>query len=172
MVRLSRSHCGRALIALASAAAVSGLAGQAQAATLRGAVVHLDGSASSFAVAAASGRLYAVRSRRLPALGSEVVVQARPLLDGTYRFERLRVVGHVSHRIRIRGRVSSTNPLVGRFTVSAPGVSMVVRRPGVSLAHLALDYVMPPIGADVIVTGTVDGHGDLEDQSVLQVQLA
>jgi hypothetical protein len=69
--------------------------------------------------------------------------------------------------VRIRGTVSYVDRRTGAFTVSAPGVSMLVVRGRGRAAHVASSPSSPPpVGSQVVVTGTVDDQGDLQDQSV------
>ena len=137
-------------------------AGAAEGATLRGVVVHHNARAHSFTVADRAGRLYAVHARRSPRLQSIVVVSARRLHDGTFALVHERTVGRHSRQVRIRGVVSYVNRRSGAFTVSAPGVSMLVhsRRSGARAAD-----ALPAVGSDVVVSGT-DDQGELEDGSV------
>ena len=133
-------------------------------------LVDHNARAHSFVVADRAGRLYAVHAVRGPRIGSEVVVRARRLRNGTYQLQRSQGVGHASRRVRIRGVVSYVNPRTGAFTLSAPGVSMIVLRPHGRSAHVAgAADAAPPVGSQVVATGTVDDQGDLEDQSVQTV---
>ncbi len=166
MISLPRAAFG----ALAATAALGGMAGAAEANTLRGAVVHHNRRAHSFVVADRAGRLYAVHAAHAPRLGSEVVLRAKRLRNGTYQLQGERRVGRAGRRVRIRGVVSYVDRRTGAFTVSAPGVSMLVVRPHSRVAHVAgAADAPPPVGTQVVATGTVDGQGDLEDQSVQSV---
>jgi hypothetical protein len=159
-----------AVCGLAATAALGGLAGAAKAQTLKGAVVHHNRRAHSFVVADRAGHLYAVHSARAPRIGSEVVVRARRLRNGTYQLQRVHGLGHAGRHVRVRGVVSYVNHRTGAFTVSAPGVSMLVVRAHGRAAHLAgAADATPPVGTVVVATGTVDGQGELEDQNVQSV---
>src|SRR5947209_13148101 len=92
---------GLAATALTSTA----LAAPAQAAKLTGVVVHDNHRAHSFVVAGHDGKLSAVHAHRLPRLGRRVTVIARPLLNGTFRAERVKA-GRRAHRAVIRGTVT------------------------------------------------------------------
>jgi hypothetical protein len=156
--------------ALAAAAVLGGIAGAAEAKSFRGAVVHHNQRAHSFVVADRAGHLYAVHAARAPRIGSEVVVRAKRLRNGTYQLQRSQRVGRASRRVRIRGVVSYVDRRTGAFTISAPGVSMLVVRPHSRVAHVAgAADATPPVGTQVVATGTVDDQGDLEDQSVQSV---
>jgi hypothetical protein len=65
--------------------------------------------------------------------------------------------------------VSYVNRRTGEFTLSAPGVSMLVvhaRRRAIRAADAA---GTPSVGSEVVAIGTVDDRGDLEDQTVQTV---
>ncbi len=165
-ISLTRAAVG----ALAATAALGGLAGAAEAQTFKGAVVHHNRRAHSFVVADRAGHLYAVHSARAPRIGSEVVVRAKRLRDGTYQLQRVHRVGHAGRHLRVRGVVSYVNSRTGAFTVSAPGVSMLVVRPHSRAAHVAgAADATPPVGTVVVATGTVDDQGELQDQNVQSV---
>ena len=155
---------------LAATAALGGLAGAAEAQTFKGAVVHHNRRAHSFVVADPAGHLYAVHGARAPRIGSEVVVRAKRLRNGTYQLQRVHGVGHAGRHVRVRGVVSYVNRRTGAFTVSAPGVSMLVVRSHGRAAHDAgAADTTPPVGSVVVATGTVDDQGELEDQNVQSV---
>lgn len=159
-ISLSRAAAG----ALGAAAVLAGMAGTAEAKMLRGEVVHHNRRGHSFVVANRAGHLYAIHAARAPRLRSEVVVRARRLRDGTYRLQREHRTGRGARRVRIRGVVSYVDRRTGAFTVSAPGVSMLVVHGRRRRAHVA--DTAPPVGTPVVATGTVDGQGELDDQSV------
>jgi hypothetical protein len=156
-----------AIAAIAAAAALAGLAGVAEAKTVKGVVVHHNRNAHSFVVADRAGHLYAIHSSHAPGIGSTVVVTAKRLRDGTYRLQRERSAGRAGRRVRIRGVVSWVNLRTGEFTISAPGVSLLVVRSNRSAARAA--DATPSVGTDVVATGTVDDQGELEVQSVQNV---
>jgi hypothetical protein len=153
-----------ALAAAVATAAFAGTTGAAEAMKIRGTVVHHNRGAHSFVVAGRHGHLYAIHARRAPRVGRHVVLTARRLRNGTFRLQRLRSSARTTRHVRVRGVVSWVNRRKAEFTVSAPGVSMLVRsaRRGAARAADAL----PPVGTNVVVTGTVDDQGDVEDQSV------
>ena len=159
-------------VALGCTAGALMAAGTAEARTIRGAVVHHNLRAHSFVVATRSGRLFAIHAHRLPHIGSRVVAHAHLLRDGTYRLERARVTGRVHRAVRIRGVVSWVDHRTGTFTVSAPGVSMLVvgqRRNTVRATGASIAASATGVGSDVVVTGTVDRNGELQGQDVRDV---
>lgn len=154
----------RAAIAIvASGAALAGFANPASAQTVRGTVVHHNARAHSFVIAAGSGRLYAVHARRLPRIGMLVTVGMRRLRNGTFALQHERVLRRGSRRVRVLGTVSYVNRRAGMFTISAPGVSMLVRT---SRRMARSADALPAVGTDVAATGTVDDQGDLENPTV------
>ena len=64
----------------------------------------------------------------------------------------------------MRGTVSWVDRRAGKFTISAPGVSMLVVK-----ADRSAPGAIAPVGTDVVATGTIDGQGELEDPSVQDV---
>jgi hypothetical protein len=156
-----------AVAAIAAAAALAGLAGVAEAKTLKGVVVHHNRNAHSFVVADRAGHLYAIHGRHAPRIGSEVVVTAKRLRDGTYRLQREHSAGRAGRAVRIRGVVSWVNRRTGEFTISAPGVSLLVVHSSRRAARAA--DAMPSVGTEVVATGAVDDQGELEDQAVQEV---
>jgi hypothetical protein len=159
-ISLTRAAAG----VLATTAALGGLASTAGAKTFKGAVVHHNQRAHSFVVADWAGHLYAVHAAHAPRLGSEVVVSARRLRDGTYQLQRSHRAGRAGRKLRVRGVVSYVDRRTGAFTLSAPGVSMLVVHSHRLAAGTA--DATPPVGSVVVVTGTVNDQGELEDQSV------
>jgi hypothetical protein len=153
--------------ALAATALLGTMATAAEARTFNGMVVHHNPRAHSFVVADRTGHLFAVHAAHAPRIGSEVSVSAKRLRDGTYKLQREHGTRRAGNRVRVRGVVSYVNRRTGEFTLSAPGVSLLVvhvRRRTVRAASAT-----PSIGSDVVATGTVDDRGDLEDQTVQTV---
>ncbi|MHB8659773.1 MAG: hypothetical protein ACYC91_17860 [Solirubrobacteraceae bacterium] len=138
-------------------------AGVAQANVLKGTVVHRNARAHSFVVADSSGRLSAIHSSRAVRVGSLVVVSVRRVRNGTFAAQRIRIVGRHS-RARAGGVVTHVDRSRNTFTLSASGVSMLVRRAGRGHAYAA--DALPPVGTTVSVTGKLDNQGELEAQSV------
>jgi hypothetical protein len=134
------------IIAAGVLAAVA-FAAPAQAATVTGTVVHRDARARSFVLAGASGRLTAIHATRLPATGSFLTVSASALRNGTFAARHL------------RGVVTFVDRAAGAFTLSAPGVSMLVRR-----GHAA--GALPAAGSAVTIEGHVESDGELEAEDV------
>jgi hypothetical protein len=149
-----------AVAAVVTLAAFAG-ADAAGAAVMRGTVVHRNARAHSFALANRSGRLFAIHTKRAPRIGTQLQVTARRLLDGTFALQRARVVGRAHPRVSVRGVVSHVG--AGAFTLSAPGVSMLVRMH--RRARAADASGVPAVGSEVTVTGTLDDQGDLDEQS-------
>lgn len=148
-----------AVAAVAAAGTLAGLGGIAQAQTVKGIVVHHNRNAHSFVVADRTGRLYAIHASRAPRIGSDILVAAKPLHDGTYRLQHEHGAGRAARHVRVRGTVSWVDRRAGEFTISAPGVSLLVVKADRSA----------PVGTDVVATGTIDGKGELEDPSVQDV---
>lgn len=95
--------------------------------TFTGAVVHLNPAAASYSIATEDGRLIAVHSHRPPAVGDRIEVEAKAFANGTYS-----EVGHRDKvgnagRAEFSGTVSYSDPVNRVYTVSAPGVSALVR---------------------------------------------
>lgn len=163
----SRKLAARTLeVAAVGALAASVFAGSAGAATpqVHGTVIHRNAKAHSFVVATRAGRLYAIHAAHAPALGAIVSVAVRQLRDGTYAAHATHVGGHLNagRRVRAHGTVSYVNHRSGTYTLSARGVSMIVkdRRAGARRAMLTSDG-LPTVGSVVTATGTVDDQGDL-----------
>jgi hypothetical protein len=146
--------------ALASAAA-----GAAPAPIVHGTVVHRNARAHSFVVADRAGHLFAIHAAHSPRLAAVVAVSVRELRNGTYAAARTDVLAyHPGARVRLRGIVTYVNRQQASFTLSARGVSMLVRTSQGHAARMA--DALPPVGTVVTATGTVDGQGELNDQTV------
>ena len=150
-----------------AAAATAGPAAAAQAATVHGTVVHHNARAQSFVVADRAGHLYAIHAAHSPAIGSSVAVSTRRLRNGTYAARWTHTLGRHTGRVTLRGVVSYVNRRAGTFTLSARGVSMLVRTHHAHSVRTAMIAdAMPSVGTVVTATGTVDDQGDLNDDSV------
>jgi len=166
---MRRPHIGRTvrratLGGLVAAMALAGVASGAQARAVRGTVVHRNARAHSFALADVHGRLFSIHARRSPRPGSMVVVSVRRLRNGTFAAGRVRILGRRAHaRVRVRGTVSYVDRRRGIFTLSARGVSMLVRT---RRGRARMVDALPSVGTEVTATGTVDDQGELEDQSL------
>jgi len=90
-------------------------------------VVHLNPEAASYTLAADDGSLVAVHSRTPPNIGKRVEVDGRRLVNDTYVEEGNREEGASVGRAELDGVVSFRDPVTGVYTVSGPGVSMLVR---------------------------------------------
>jgi hypothetical protein len=139
-------------VALGTTVAALAVAAPAGAKTLHGTVVHHNASAKSFVLAARSGKLSVVRSRKSPAVGRVAAVKVRRS-HGASVARRIRLRGHARHA-RLRGRVSFSS--AHAFAISVAGASIVVRDSGSS----------PPVGSTVTTTVTIHDDGDLESDDV------
>jgi hypothetical protein len=152
-------------VGVVTAVAAVGAAGAAQAAVVHGTVVHRNARAGSFVVADRAGHLYAIHAARSPRVGSTVAVSTRRLHNGTYAARWTRTLGyHRNARVRLHGIVSYVDRRHGTFTLSAPGVSMLVRTRSGHSARIA--DAPPPVGTIVTATGNVDDQGELNDDTV------
>lgn len=93
---------------------------------LTGTVVHANPKAASYTLAV-DGRLTAIHSHDPPPVGEVIEVETRSLVNGTLaedgRPERKGSRG----RVEFSGTVSFRDPRSGLYSVSAPGVSVLVR---------------------------------------------
>jgi hypothetical protein len=94
---------------------------------LTGTVVHRNPEAVSYTIAADDGGLSAIHSHNAPSPGEEVEVDARQLTNGTYVEQGNRRERGSRGRVAFSGTVSFSDPVTGVYTVSAPGVSLLVR---------------------------------------------
>jgi hypothetical protein len=94
--------------------------------TFTGTVIHLNPEAASYTVAD-HGRLIAIHSHRPPNLGKVIEVEARELANGTYVEQGNRDESGTRGQTSFGGTVSFRDPATGVYTVSAPGVSLLVR---------------------------------------------
>jgi hypothetical protein len=94
---------------------------------LTGTVVHRNPEAASYTIAADDGRLLAIHSRNAPSPGDQVEVEARQLTNGTYVEQGNRHERGSHGRAAFTGTVSFSDPVTGVYTVSGPGVSLLVR---------------------------------------------
>jgi len=107
---------------------------------LSGTVVHAR--ARSYVVALAGGRLRTVHAKdTVPQVGEEVDQTGERLHNGTYSAAGFVVIGSQT-RATLRGSVSFADRAKGVYTVSAAGVSMLVRGATASL---------PTVGDEVVV---------------------
>jgi hypothetical protein len=102
-----------------------------------------------------------------------VSLRAVRLRDGTYRLLSERVLKSADvRRLRLRGVVSFIDNRQHQFTLSAPGVSMIVHE-SVRRAHIADRLSMalgtaatPTLGSVVTTTGTLGGDGSFDAEDV------
>jgi hypothetical protein len=153
----------RLLAGLVPAAALA-FAPTADAKLVRGTVVHRNLRAHSFVLAGATGTLTPIHATHSPALGRTVVASVRRLANGTYALRHLRSVG-ARRRIRALGVVTHVDPRSASFTLSAEGVSMLVRR-GARRARVASASPLPAVGTKVAVTGELREGGALDAETV------
>ena len=89
----------------------------------------------------------------------------RRLRNGTYAAGRTHVLAyHRGAHVRLRGVVSFVDRRHGTFTLSARGVSMLVRTGSGRGARTA--SAPPAVGTIVTASGTVDDQGDLNENTV------
>jgi hypothetical protein len=161
---ISPARCA-ALAGAVGVVVTAASAGAAQAAVVHGTVVHRNAPAHSFVVADRAGHLYAIHAAHSPRPATVVSVSVRPLRNGTYAARRTHVLAfHRGARVRLRGVVSYVDRRQGTFTLSARGVSMLVRSG--RGRHAGIADALPPVGTIVTATGTVDDQGDLNDETV------
>ena len=128
--------------------------------------MHRNARASSFTLAAASGRLSAVHASHSPRLGSVVAVDAKRLRDGTYLAGRMHVfAGHRLSRVRLSGTVTYVSSRSRTFAISARGVSILVRLRGARVASAAAAQLPAP-GTNVTVVGKLGADDDVTATSV------
>jgi hypothetical protein len=160
-------HAARriAFVGTVAAMAATASAAAAEAAVIHGTVVHRNSHAHSFAVADRAGRLYAIHAAHSPRPGTVVSVAVRRLRNGTYAARWTHVGAYrPGVRVRLRGTVSYLDLRHGTFTLSARGISMLVRAGRAHRARLA--DALERVGTIVTATGTVDDQGDLNEDAV------
>ncbi len=95
--------------------------------TLTGTVVHLNPEAASYTIATDDRRLLAVHSHSPPTVGRVVELEARQLANGTYDETGNRDENGKRGQVSFAGTVTFSNPVMRVYTVSGPGVSLLVR---------------------------------------------
>ena len=93
---------------------------------LSGTVVHINPAADSYTIAD-SGSLIAIHSHHPPNLGKSIEVDGERLANGTYAEAGNRSEHGSSGQASFGGTVSFSDPREDIYTVSAPGVSLLVR---------------------------------------------
>jgi len=137
------------VVAAAVAAALLALAVPAGAQSLSGTVVHHNRRAHSFVVAAKGGQMAAVHAASLPGIGRSVHLQARALRNGTFSGSQVHA-GKRHRHVHLHGTVSFADRHGHRFTLSANGVSLLVR---------ARSALVPAAGQTVDVEATMPASG-------------
>jgi hypothetical protein len=98
---------------------------------LKGTVVHQNPAAGSYTVATEDLRLLAIHSHEPPSVGREVEAEVRQLDNGTYyesdKLQKERKTKRLRGQASLGGIVSFRDPVTGAYTVSAPGVSLLIR---------------------------------------------
>jgi hypothetical protein len=94
--------------------------------TLSGTVVHINPAADSYAIAD-DGKLVAIHSHHPPNLGKSIEVEAKVLANGTYTEVGNRSEHGDEGQATFTGTVSFSDTKQRIYTVSAPGVSVLVR---------------------------------------------
>jgi hypothetical protein len=117
---------------------------------LGGTVVHINPYADSYTIAD-DGSLIAIHSHHPPNLGKTIEVDAKQLANGTYAEAGNRTETGASAQASFNGTVSFSNRNSGTYTVSAPGVSLLVRG---SAGHL------PRLGDNVEVRARITDNPD------------
>lgn len=102
--------------------------GEAQ--QLKGAVVHVNPAAGSYAMAIAGGELVAVHAAKLPNAGEELTVEAEPLDNNTFAEEEREKTGTTA-KATVRGVVTyvDPDPADPAYTLSGRGSSILVHLP-------------------------------------------
>ncbi|MDX6583688.1 MAG: hypothetical protein QOI10_2872 [Solirubrobacterales bacterium] len=95
--------------------------------TLTGTVVHINPHAASYTIADDGGDLVAIHSHRPPNIGKSIEVEATRLANGTYSEAGNRDEHGSLGQASFSGTVSFGDRQTGVYTVSAPGVSLLVR---------------------------------------------
>jgi hypothetical protein len=93
---------------------------------LAGTVVHLNPKAGSYTISS-DDQLIAIHSGNLPDLGQNIEVEGLQLANGTYGEDGSRTRDGKRGSVSFGGKISFRDPATGVYTVSAPGVSMLVR---------------------------------------------
>ena len=94
---------------------------------LSGTVVHLNPRAASYTIATEDGTLRAIHSHKPPGIGRQVDAEVAALVNGTYAEVGKRSERGRRAQVAFDGTVSFRDPITGAYTVSAPGVSVLVR---------------------------------------------
>jgi hypothetical protein len=96
---------------------------------LDGVVVSVNPVTGVFVLADAEGLLSAVHADALPPAGGGLKIQARPLANGTWALDDplpTSAAPSAPVGVRLQGTVTWVDPLHGAYTMSAPGVSLLV----------------------------------------------
>jgi hypothetical protein len=117
---------------------------------LSGTVVHINPYADSYTLAG-DGSLTAIHSHHPPNLGKSIEVDAKRLANGTYVEAGNRSEGGTSSQATFNGTVSFSDRNSHVYTVSAPGVSLLIRG---SAGHL------PRVGDTVEVRARITDNPD------------
>ena len=119
---------------------------------LAGTVVHLNPKAGSYSIASDDGQLTAIHTGNAPDIGQRVEVEARLLANGTYSEDGNRKRKSKRGQAEFGGTVSFRDPETGIYTVSATGVSVLVRG--------GAQRVPPELGESVQVKVRIADHPD------------
>lgn len=96
--------------------------------TVAGTVIHLSHSGHGYTVATKEGELIALHTAKEPALGDKVKTTVKPLDNGTFAQLKAKVSGHLDSAT-FHGTVTFADDQSRTYTVSAPGVSLLVHMP-------------------------------------------
>jgi hypothetical protein len=97
--------------------------------TVAGTVIHLFHEAHGYTVATKEGELIALHATdKEPKLGDKLKTTVKPLANGTFKQLKPKVTGH-SDTSSFHGTVTFADQQSGVYSVSAPGVSLLVHMP-------------------------------------------
>ncbi|MEA2413028.1 MAG: hypothetical protein QOC77_3589 [Thermoleophilaceae bacterium] len=97
--------------------------------TVAGTVVHLSHEGHGYAVVTKEGELIALHAtEKEPKLGDKLKTTVKPLDNGTFEQLKAKVSGH-SDTASFHGTVTFADSQAGVYTVSAPGVSLLLHLP-------------------------------------------
>ncbi len=110
--------------------------------TVAGTVVHLSHNGHGYTVVTKEGQLIALHAAKEPAPGDKLKTTVKPLENGTFAQLKAKVSGHVDSA-KFHGTVTYADAAAGIYTVSAPGVSLLVHLPPPPAAANPADPALP-----------------------------
>jgi hypothetical protein len=111
--------------------------------TVSGTVVHLSHDGHGYAVVTKDGQLIALHADKEPKLGDKLTTTVKPLDNGSFKQLKPKVTGHADGA-KFHGTVTYADAAAGVYTVSAPGVSLLVHLPPPPPAAQPADPAAPP----------------------------